>query len=607
MTVLRSRAALAAGLAIALSGCAAGGAGGFAAAPGAASPLISPRDGTPGPVSPDAAMRKLSDDYVAYALERDPTLAYFSGLEVARHDYFEDRRPAARAAQDAREDALRARLSAIAVGTLRGRNAINAHGQLAELLDAGIGARVCRLDQWFGVNHMGGWHLDLAEIADQQPVATASDRAQALTRWRSFPQFVEVEIANLRRGLDRGYSMPQPVVDRVLQQVAGLTASAPADSPYFVAATHSDDAAFKAEFATIVGDDVLPALRRYETFLRDEYRGRARTALSITALPEGAACYRALLRLQTTLDRSPEDVYALGQRTVAGNETLVREIGRKLFGTDDIPTIIERTSGAPDNHFASEADLLAFSRRANERAREKIAPYFADLPAQAATVEPFPEHERGTGRSSHYEPEDDVDQPGIFRINLDNWQTELKGAAEVTVAHENWPGHHLQIAYTRSRPETWPISKLAFNGAYIEGWGRYSERLAEEAGVYQTDYARITRRIWPARGMVVDPGLHLFGWTREQAVAYLVATGRFGKDAAEASVDRIAALPGQLTSYDSGGLEIAALRAEAEAALGARFDVEAFHAAVLDDGVLPLSVLRANVRRWIAAEIAAAP
>lgn len=551
------------------------------------------------PPAADAAMRALADDYVAALLQSDPMQAYLAGIETETHDRLEDRSLTARADWQHKEDVFRQRLHTIEPASLATVPARIAHGQLRELLDASIGLRICRLPGWAGVNHMSGWHIDLPNYAAQQPVETEAQRVQALARWRALPRFVDVEIANLRTGLAQGYSMPRAVVERVLRQMQGLTATPPEESDYAAPAANSTDTAFKDTFLAVVRDDILPALQRYETFLREEYLPAARTSLAVTELPDGNACYRALLRMHTTLDRSPGAVYELGQRTVAANVRDVQARGRVLFGTDDLQQVVRRVADAPDNHFASEGELLAFSRDTNLRAREAIRPMFVQLPAQDATVEPFPPHERGSGRSSHYQPPVDGTAPGIFRINLDNWASEQRGTAEVTVAHETWPGHHLHM--TLSREATWPLAKLAYNSAHVEGWGRYAERLAEEAGVYRTAYAPISRRIWPARGMVADPGIHAFGWSRERATEYLVSTGRYTVESAQGAIDRVAALPGQWTAYDSGGIEIAALRETAERELGDRFDLPGFHAAIIDDGVMPLAVLRENVQRWIEA------
>ncbi len=159
----------------------------------------------------------------------------------------------------------------------------------------------------------------------------------------------------------------------------------------------------------------------------------------------------------------------------------------------------------------------------------------------------------------------------------------------------------MQISFA-NMTGTSPITKLTGNSAYVEGWARYSEALAEEAGIYRTPYAPMTRRLWPARGMVVDPGLHVMGWSRQQVVDFIRQSGRFSGPEADDLVDRVAIWPGQLTAYDSGGLEIMALRREAEAALGPRFDIRKFHQRVLQSGAIPLTALRANIAAWIAAE-----
>ncbi len=167
------------------------------------------------------------------------------------------------------------------------------------------------------------------------------------------------------------------------------------------------------------------------------------------------------------------------------------------------------------------------------------------------------------------------------------------------MAHETLPGHHLQIALAHELSPPQRLTKLLFIPAYQEGWARYAEGLAEEANIYDTPDAVIFARIWPARGMVVDPGLHLLHWTREKAVQYLVSTGRFTPKSADDEVDRIAVMPGQLTAYDSGALEIRALRTEAQHRLGDHFDLKEFNTAVLEEGVVPLHELRRHIRSWL--------
>jgi uncharacterized protein (DUF885 family) len=228
--------------------------------------------------------------------------------------------------------------------------------------------------------------------------------------------------------------------------------------------------------------------------------------------------------------------------------------------------------------------------------------YFGRVPTQHVSVEPIPAYEDGAGASSHYEPPQANGTPGIYRISLLRPGGTTRSEAEVTAFHETWPGHHLQIAYAQRIRDAHPLMQLIFNSGYVEGWARYAESLSEEAGLYHTEYAKLQRRAWPARGMVVDPGIHAFGWTREQAIAFIMEAGRDNEQTAGNLVDRIAAIPGQLTAYDSGAQEFFALRREAEATLGNKFDIRAFHDAVLGNGTIPLPMLREVTRRWLAAQ-----
>lgn len=551
----------------------------------------------------DARMRGLAERAVMLALEQDPALAYFTGLPLEDHGSWADRSPEARARQLAAEDALLAELRALDPEALADPAARLDHALLTERLESSVQGRVCRSELW-DVNHMAGWHLALPPVAREQPVDTPEARAQALRRWSAVPALVDREIANLRRGLEAGYTAPRSVVRRVIDQVSGLAAAAPGDSPLAEPARNSDDAAFGEAFRAIVAGEVNPALARFGRYLQDDYLPHAREALAVSANPDGEACYRASLRMYTTLDRGPREVHDIGAAAVAANVAEIGDMGERVFGTRELPRILQHLREAPDNRFESEDALIDYTRSIVARAREASAALFLAMPEQELRAEPFLDYMRGSGTSAHYEPSGDPGRPAYYRIDSEGWADETRGAAEITAVHESYPGHHMQFAFSLTLEKT-PLSRMSFNSAYAEGWGRYAERLAEEAGIYSNDYARIQRRTWPARGMVADPGLHVLGWSRQQTIDYLLESGRFGADETEALVDRMAVLPGQLTAYDSGGLEIVALRREAEQALGEHFDLRDFHRVVLEQGAIPLQTLRRNVEQWIAHEAAA--
>jgi uncharacterized protein (DUF885 family) len=549
----------------------------------------------------DAALDGLAERRVALQLSYNPTVAYNLGVPAPDHRRWADRSQSAIAAFQRQSDIILADLKRIDPARLSTPRRRSTHAAMLEWLEAEQKARICRFELW-AVNHMSGWHLNgLANVARDQPVGTAAERADAIARWTALPTFIDQEIANARLGLALGYSAPKAVVRRVIRQIEGLASAQPEALPFFAPATRAEDPSFRETFRSVLAGPVNAAFRRYLDFLQNEYLPRAREALGVSANPDGAACYAASLRSFTTLPRPPEEVFRLGQQTVAANAQRVRELGRTHFGTDDLAVIVARISEARDNRFSSEQELIDFSREVVGRAREHSRPLFLAMPTQEMRVEPFDAFRRGTGGSSYYQPQVDPALPAFYRINSETWQTETRGGAEIVAVHEGYPGHHMQGS-SANMIGTSPIAKMTGNSAYVEGWARYSEALAEEAGIYRTPYALMTRRLWPARGMVIDPGLHLMGWSRQQVIDFARQSGRFSGPEGDDLVDRMAVWPGQLTAYDSGGLEIMALRREAEAALGPRFDVRQFHQRVLENGAIPLTALRANVAAWIAAE-----
>jgi uncharacterized protein (DUF885 family) len=434
---------------------------------------------------------------------------------------------------------------------------------------------------------MSGWQVGFTQLAAIQPVGTEALRAQALSRWRLVPRYIDNEIANLREGIRQGYTAPKRTVELVIGQLDSVLEGPIDQSPLFSPAQRDGAPEFKK------------AIRRYRDFLKSEYLRAAREAVGISALPNGAQCYRALLRAATTLDRPAEETYRLGEEAVARYEREAAAIGTEVFGTADLKAIRERMAADPQNHFRSREELLNFSTDAVARAKAALARWFSILPKADVKLEPIPGFLEPTASSGYQPGAQDGSRPGIYLINLYQPEQQTRDKAEITAFHETYPGHHLQLSIAAERPGGHPITRLPLGGSYIEGWARYSEALAEEMGLYSTPFARISRRLWPAHGMVVDPGIHVFGWTREKAVDFILATGRLTDHETQALVDRIIATPAQLTTYDTGALDIFALRAKAQQVLGSKFDIKAFHERLLTSGAVTLPMLREIIDHWI--------
>ena len=549
-------------------------------------------------ISRAALVNEIANRYYSITLEQTPEVAYFSSVDLDRHDGMEDIRPEALQAANEVVDDMLSQLEAVDADSLKGQTEWITHAYLLQKLKASAAQRVCRYELW-NVNQMGGWHLAYSQIAQLQPTGSALLRKQSITRWSGFSSYIDQNIRNLTHGLELGYSAPKSVVRRVIAQIDGLMALDTEQSPFYAPATHDDDDAFAAATRDIVTGQIVPALQRYHNFLTDTYLENAREELTVTANPDGLECYEASLRAYTTLDRSGKEVFELGQQTVAANKTTVIELGKIAYGLSDFTEIIDKANADPEDHFATKEELLQFSRESVLRAAVEMPDWLGTMPTQAVSVVPFAEHEEGTGRSAHYRP-GSADRPAEYRIPLHRPEKQSRGNAEATAYHEAWPGHHLQVAVGQAVESLHPVSKIIWFSGPGEGWARYAEGLAEEMGLYLTTTGPIKRRAWPARGMVVDPGIHLFGWTREQAKDFMMESGRFPPDRGDEMLDRIAMLPGQLTAYDSGGLEILALRKQAQQTLGDDFSIREFHDRILENGTIPLLQLRVHIEAWIA-------
>jgi uncharacterized protein (DUF885 family) len=553
------------------------------------------------PADPAAAVTTLADEYFAGLIERTPELATFWGLKDARHEGVFDASREAFARWQAREDAWLSRAEAIDPAALDGTPQQATYAILHESLESARSARVCRPELW-SVNQLFGWQVTYPRLGALQPVGDTAARAQALARWRRIPRLISQTVANLREGVRLGYTAPRGNVDAVLQQVDAVLAAAPEASPFALMAARDSAPEFRTALAAVVRDSILPAIRRYRGYLADEYRAAARTDPAASALPNGADCYRAALRGFTTLDLDPKTVHELGLKEMARIEAEMRTIARRSFGTDDVRQLLERLRTDPQYTFRSREELIRVAEEATARAKAAAPRMFNRMPKADMIVDPCQPFEEKSGCPGSYSPpSEDGSRPGRYRINAGDPRHTPRAAAEATAFHEGIPGHHFQVALAAERPGAHPITRYLFNSGFGEGWALYAEQVANELGLYSTDLdqmGRLSSDALRAARLVVDPGIHALGWSRQQAIDYMLAHTTESKGFVESEVDRYIILPGQATAYMVGRLEIERLRRETEQRMGDRFDIRAFHDQVLEDGSVPLSLLRRKIERW---------
>ena len=555
---------------------------------------------------PPLRVRALVDEYWAAYLERYPEIATYNGVTHAPHDRLTDNSLPAVARWRRREDVWLRRLREGMQTLDPASPGWTAAAAAREALEASAGTRVCQTELWALSDTFSGWQQNLADWAASQPVGTPEARRMALARWHALPRFVDTEIANLREGMKRGLTAPRSTVRGVIVQVDGLRAPSP-DSPLLEPARRDGDAAFGAALDRVVAQEVRPALGRFRDFLEREYLPAARETTGVGALPAGAACYAGSLRAHTTLDLSAREIHELGRRELARLEDEMRKIAERSFATSDLPALMQKLRTDRRYTYRSKEEVMAHASAALARAKAAMPRWFGRLPKSDVEIRPHPAFREPT--SEQYNgPAEDGSRPGVYLIST--WEPEKKSRAgmESTAFHETIPGHHLQGALALERVGLHPVLRFTLydsawrsNGAFGEGWGLYAERLADEMGLFSSDLDRLGMLIaqaFRAARLVVDPGLHVLGWSRAQAIEFMLAHTNSAPDEVASEVDRYISWPGQAVGYMVGALEIRRLRDETESRLGRRFDIRHFHDRILEDGTVPMSVLRAKLERW---------
>jgi len=553
------------------------------------------------PEDPATQVDAIATEFVDAYYHEFPEEAYEVGYPDTPAGRYADHSPAAAAAWDARVDGWLAALDAIDPASLAGTpQAVTyafAHERLAALIDR----RVCRVELWNVSPTWTGWQFLFASTAAIQPVATAKDRRAALARASDTARYLKVEIDNLRRGMEQGYLAPQSNVDKVVAQVTDLIDTPADESPLFVPATHTDNADFVAAYRKVYEDAVRPAMIAYRDFLANEYRGR--DAIGVAANPDGAACYAASVRYWSSITMDAADIHRLGLSEMGRIRSQMLEIAEADFDTHDLKALMTTLRSDPQYTFQSEQAVLDFVNAAVERARIAVHDWFGNVPDTKVVVIPSPAYEKDSGSGFYSAGAADGSRPATIQVGTYNPTAISKAGMESLIFHEGYPGHHLQGSVALTNKSLHPIQRFMYVSGMAEGWALYSERLADEMGLYSGPVTRmgmLSDQALRAARLVVDPGIHVLGWTRQDAIDYLLENTTQNADAAAAEIDRYAAVPGQATSYMLGSLEIFRLRKKAETALGERFDIREFHDRLLANGGVTLPMLEQTIDAWIA-------
>jgi uncharacterized protein (DUF885 family) len=531
--------------------------------------------------------------------------AEFPGLDAEGRDKVPDRLPREDAATQARrlaywEDVKR-RLDAVPPACLHGEDAIDARvygGQIDTLI-----AQQRFRDYEMPVNSDTAFWSSL-DYAAMRTMHGADDVEAYLRYLADVPRWFDEQTANLRAGLARGFTPPRVTLAGRDEPVAAVARASDAEStPFWKPFEHLPAAipparqeALKARARTVILERVRPAYARLLAFLREDYLPHARESIAAESLPDGPAWYRAQIREYTTLDRSPEEIHAFGVAEVARIQAEMTKVMAETGFQGDFPAFLALLRTDPRFYAKTPEELLMRAAWIAKRVDGKLDAWFGWLPRQRFGIEPVP-----AGMAPFYTS----GRGGAETYLVNTYDLPSRPLYDLTALtlHESAPGHSLQIALAREHEGLPAFRREAYISAYGEGWALYCERLGVEMGMYDTPYDRfgmLTFQMWRAARLVIDTGLHHGGWTREQAIAYLHDHTALAQHDIETEVDRYISWPGQALSYYLGMTAILEMRAKAERELGAKFDIRAFHDAVLSTGSVPLPVLRDRIDRFIA-------
>ncbi len=458
-----------------------------------------------------------------------------------------------------------------------------------------------------------GPQLSFPQLVTATPFKTGADYRNYLARLSRFPLYLEQVIRLLRHGVELNWVQPQGPLAVVPDQIAGQLVKEVEQSPMYAplnkipeTVSGADREEFRSEARKLIADSVFPAMERLREFITETYLPAGNRRIGASALPDGEAYYAHCIREHTTKDLDPGTIHQTGIREVerirAEMDSVMEET--RFQGSLQEFAVFLRTD--PRFYFSRAGGLVTAYRDIAKRADAELPALFAELPRTPYGVRPFPDYEAPTQTTAMYYPgASDGSRAGYFMVNTYRLDMRPKYEMEALTLHEAVPGHHLQIARAQELRHLPDFRRNASYTAFVEGWALYAESLGTAMGFYTDPYSRfgqLTYEMWRACRLVVDTGLHRFGWTRQQAVDYIRENTAKTEQDIEIEVDRYIVWPGQALAYKIGELAIKQLRVKAEWELGPAFDLPRFHNALLDNGPLPLPLLDEEIGKWIEAE-----
>ena len=454
---------------------------------------------------------------------------------------------------------------------------------------------------------------NLNEIAEVMPFQTVADYEAWIKRMTALPKLLEQYADLLRRGAKEKRTQPRAIAERVVAPLERQVTASPEDSPFFAPFRSFPDAIPAAErerltaaARKVIAESVVPAYRTFNAVFKDEYLPATRETVGLWDTPDGREYYKYLARYHTTTSLTPEQIHEIGLREVARNRAEMQRVMDEVGFKGSLAEFFQVLRTDPKFYYKTGDELFRGYAVIAKQIDPELPRLFGKLYRTPFGLRPIPDNSAPNTTTAYYQgPSIDGSRPGYYYVNLYRPEVRPKWEMEVLTVHEAAPGHHLQIALAQEQTKLPNFRRAGGYTAFVEGWGLYSERLGYDLGLYKDPYSRfgqLTYDQWRAIRLVVDTGLHDMKWTRQQAIDYFTANAAKTETDIVNEIDRYISDPGQALAYKIGQLKFLELRERAKTALGDRFDIRAFHDAVLATGAVPLDVLERNVDDWIAAQ-----
>ncbi|TQV86385.1 DUF885 domain-containing protein [Aliikangiella coralliicola] len=466
------------------------------------------------------------------------------------------------------------------------------------------------------INQMYGFHNFFAQLGSgqsAQPFKNEQDYRDFIKRSVGFAKWMDSAIEAMRRGIQQNIVQPRPIVAKVIPQLKTHLISDVSESLFYGPLKKLPDTIDESSRSQLIKDYednirqvIIPAYQRMYDFMQSEYLPAARETVGLSELPGGESWYQFMIKTHTTLPLTSDEIHDYGKQEVARILAEMKKVKQTVKFDGSLSEFFEFLRTDDQFYYDNEQDLVDAYTNVKHKIDAKLPMLFEVFPKADYEVRPVPKYRAASAAGASYEgPAPDGSRPGIFFINTHNLKSQPKFLMETLSIHEAAPGHHFQIAIQQEVKDLPNYRKFGGYTVFAEGWALYAESLGKELGLF-TDpymwYGRLVDEQLRAMRLVVDTGLHSKGWTREQAIEYMLANSSMARSDVEAEVERYIVIPGQALAYKIGQRKIRELREYGEKTLGDKFDVKKFHTQVLIDGSLPMPILEEKIKLWLATQ-----